>query len=232
MPVQIEKDTMPPVNEGEMHVAVAIAADASSSLSGRPIQELNQGLVEFGIALQNDPLAMGRAEITIISFNSTVQTEMSFRPAENYEAPVLTATGLTSFNGGIEAALDALEARKEVYKNKGIKYYRPWLFVLTDGAPTDSEKEEHVKSRLRSAIENKKVTYIPMGIGEGANIKKLQEYYPEDAEAKPVLKATATNFKEAFQWLSASIGVAMKSDPRTTSAIQTPPLPSSLTLGI
>ena len=122
--------------------------------------------------------------------------------------------------------------RKKEYKDQGVSYYRPWLFVLTDGAPTDTGLEASAKSRLQDAIRNKKVTYMPMGIGDGADTRKLQEYYPDEAAAKPVLKADAKNFKEAFVWLSASISLISKSDPNTTSQVNLPPTPSMITVGI
>jgi uncharacterized protein YegL len=37
----------------------------------------------------------------------------------------------------IELALDLVEDRKAAYKSHGIQYYRPWVFLITDGAPTD-----------------------------------------------------------------------------------------------
>ena len=232
MPLQFTQDPLPITNFGERHVAAVLLVDTSSSMSGAPIDELNKGLIEFGDALQLDSLAQGRAEVCIISFNSSVQTEMSFRPAIDYEAPVLNASGLTSMNEAIEAGLDALEARKAEYRAQGVNYYRPWLFLLTDGAPTDSNNEHSAKSRLQSAFKNKKVVYMPMGIGSGADISKLQSYYPSDATVRPVLKASASNFKEAFQWLSASIAEVSHSDPNVADQIQTPPTPSCITIGI
>lgn len=231
MPVQFIKNPLPPTNPGERHIPAVLLVDISGSMSGKPIEELNRGLREFGIALQEDSLALGRAEVCVISFNSSVQTEMGFRPATEYEAPVLSAGGLTSFNEAIQVALDAIEARKEEYRREGIQHYRPWLFVLTDGLPTDDSLESVAKDRIQNAIRNKKLTYMPMGIG-AADTKKLQEYYPDEAAVKPVLKADSKNFKEAFVWLSNSIGVVSSSDPTTTDQVQLPPTPSMITVGI
>lgn len=232
MPVQFTTDPLPITNQGERHVPAVLIVDISGSMSGKPIAELNQGLIEFGSALQEDSLALGRAEVCVISFNSSVQTEMGFRPACDYEAPVLSAGGLTSLNEAIEAGLDAIEARKAEYKAQGVSYYRPWLFLLTDGAPTDKERETEARRKLRRAIENKKVVYMPMGIGDGADIAKLQSYYPEGTAAKTVLKANTSNFKEAFVWLSQSLSVVSKSDPNVSNQVQLPPTPSVITVGI
>lgn len=231
MPVQFTTDSLP-INQGEIHIPVVILVDISDFMIGEPTAELNRGLTEFGITLGEDALTMGRAEACIISFNSSIQTEMEFRPAEQYQAPVLSAGGRTSLNVAIEAGLDAIENRKRIYKSHGIRYYRPWLFVLTAGVPTDRHKEGVTMSRLKNAIENKKVVYIPMGIGPNADIKKLQEYYPETAKAKPVLKAEANAFKEAFVWLSTSISQGFHSDPTIASEIMLLELPSGITIGI
>ena len=77
---------LPPVNPGEMHVPCVLLVDNSDSLNckgpnGRvPIDELNDGLVAFRKALDDNPLALGRADISIITFNSTVQTSCPSRP--------------------------------------------------------------------------------------------------------------------------------------------------------
>ena len=71
-----------------------------------------------------------------------------------------------------------------------------------------------------------------MGIGPMANISKLQSYYPASANSRPVLKADAKNFKEAFVWLSNSIGVVSNSDPNVSAEVNLPPTPSTITIGI
>ncbi len=232
MAVSFMKDPLPVINQGERHIPAVLLVDISSSMDGEPIDELNRGLIEFGVALHEDELALGRADVSIISFNSNVHTEIGFRPAVDYQAPHLYAGGSTSLNHAIEEGIKAIEARKEDYRAQGISYYRPWLFVLTDGAPTDLLWEERATRKLRKAIMDKKLTYLPMGIGPYADIVKLQSYYPENAKAKPVLKADAKNFKEAFVWLSNSIGVISNSDPLIDNEVALPPTPAQITVGI
>lgn len=227
MPIQ---EILPPKHPYERHLAAVLLVDRSGSMIGDPIRELNDGLKLFGKALSSDTLAQGRVDVTVISFGSDVKTEMGFRSAEEYEAPTLSANGSTAFNEAINAGLDALEARKAEFKRLGTNYYRPWLFVLTDGYPTDGNLEESTKNRLKEYIRNKKVTYLPMGIGE-ANTSHLQSYYPDEAPQKPVLKATVENFKDAFQWLSNSMVETAKSDPKL-GTVESAPVPATITLGL
>ena len=158
--------------------------------------------------------------------------EEPFKPAMEYQAPKLVAEGLTALNEAIDTALDVLEERKDLYKQNGINYYRPWLFVLTDGEATDEERESATKARLRGYIDRKKVVFMPMAIGESANKEKLREYYPEDAPSKVVLSADSKHFKEAFVWLSESLTVIAKSDPTVSEEVNLPPTPSIITVGI
>ena len=37
----------------------------------------------------------------------------------------------------IEIAIDEIARQKQAYKDAGLLYYRPWLFAISDGAPTD-----------------------------------------------------------------------------------------------
>ncbi len=233
MSVDFVQDIMPE-NIGERHVACVLCVDVSGSMSGDPIRELNQGLVEFGDALQADPMACGRAEVAIVGFDTNAYIVTGMTPASQYVPPVLSTGGTTAMNAAIDLGLDMIEDRKATYKAAGISYYRPWLFVLTDGYPNDSDEGARVKTRLQDYIRNKKVVYMPMGIGTGANKKVLQSYYPDeyDQSKKIVLQANQNHFKEAFQWLSASISVVSNSNPQISDEVTLPALPTGIVVGI
>jgi uncharacterized protein YegL len=133
-----------------------------------------------------------------------------FKPAKQYQPPTLSANGLTAMNQAIVAGLDALEARKDMYKNRGIPYYKPWLFLLTDGNPTDDNMESAAKLRLANLITTKKLFFFPMGIGGGVNINKLGSYCAGEGY---VLQASKESFKSAFKWISSSISAVSHSTP-------------------
>ena len=199
MPMKKNEDRLRPINPQEIHLTCIVLADGSASTEGKPNEELNKVLQLIGEVLNEDGLAAGCCEVSIISFASEVKIEVGFRAASQYEAPHIAANGCTAMNEAINTALDALEARRQEYKENGIIYYRPWLFVLTDGHPTDTHLEAGTRSRLQEYISRKKVNYIPICIGD-ANIEHLKSYYPDTVQNKTVL-TDSESFRDLFVWL-------------------------------
>lgn len=204
-------DQIIPQNIGEKHIACVLLVDISGSMGGAPIAELNEALAKFGEVLRNDVRASGCADVCVITFNHEVNVVVPFCPASEYTAPVLQADGFTRMNEAIITGLDLLEQRKELYRRCGTPYYRPWMFLLTDGDPTDSTYANDAKQRLNEAITAKKVTFFPMGIGNDARIDILKSYNNDGM----VLKADASHFAEAFVWLSSSMAITANSRPGT-----------------
>ncbi len=77
--------------------------DVSGSMSGRPINELNAGLVTFRDELLADPLALKRVELGIVTFGP-VHVEQPFTSAANFFPPILFARGDTPMGAAITKA--------------------------------------------------------------------------------------------------------------------------------
>lgn len=175
--------------------------DTSASMTGTPIQALNDGLETFRNNLITDDLAKKRVEVAIIAFDNQVKIVQEFITADQFENPVLTAQGQTYMGTAINKALDMIAARKLEYRNNGITYYRPWIFLITDGEP-QGESEKVVKEaadRIRQEEDNKHVAFFAVGV-EGANMDKLGEIV-----LRTPLKLRGLDFREMFIWLSASM---------------------------
>ena len=171
-----------------------------------PIEELNGALKEFRDAIESDSLASLRVETAIVSFNDDVRLEQDFATVDALTPPALDARGETSTAAAVNFALDMVEERKQVYRNAGIAYYRPWVVLITDGASTESREQMMAASeRLRRAEEAKQLAFFCVGV-EGANMEELSQMSPRGAAP---LKGLA--FKEFFIWLSNSMSAVSAS---------------------
>jgi uncharacterized protein YegL len=187
------------VENPENRCPVILLVDTSASMSGAPIQELNRGIAIFKEDVLRDTKASLSVELAIVKFGGAVQLAQDFVTIDEFSPQALKASGNTPIGQAIEYALDLLETRKETYKNNGIQYYRPWIFLITDGAPTDEWQQ--AAQRVRDAEANRRLLFFSVAV-EGANLEILHQISPPE---RPPIKMNGLDFRTMFQWLSSSM---------------------------
>lgn len=192
----------------EQKCLCVLVLDTSGSMSGKPISELNQGLIDFYEEIESDETTSQRLEIALISFNSTSQIVQEPALIENIAIPELKAMGCTAMVSALYDAIQLVEDRKSWYKSTGQKYYRPWIILMTDGEPTDDTNEvNNLSQKIKIDTENKRYAFLPIGV-EGANMDVLKELQG----TIPPMKLKGTRFSAFFKWLSASMGSVVKTE--------------------
>jgi len=194
-----------------------LVLDNSTSMSGRPIAELNDGLQAFKAELSQDPMTLKRVELAIMSFGP-VRTPVPFGTVDTVTLPVLVASGDTPMGAAIKSAVTMVQARKAMYRENGISYFRPWIFLITDGAPTDDWAE--AARLVQQGEENKSFAFFAVGV-EGADMRVLKEI----AVRQPV-QLKGLQFAQLFSWLSNSLNSVSRSRLNDEVTLSDPTGPS------
>lgn len=96
-----------------------------------PIGQLNQGLKILEEELKSDVIASKRVPLLLVQFGGmdAVDAIGDWVDAMEFSAPTLVAMGTTPTGQAVDFALAKIEEQKTGFKQAGIAYTRPWLFL-------------------------------------------------------------------------------------------------------
>jgi uncharacterized protein YegL len=183
-------------------VPIVLCLDASGSMTGEPVEELNRGVRLFFDALRADPVAQASAEVAVVAFADEATAIADFHGLDHVVMPpeIQSTDGGTNLGQGVHLALDMLEHRKQEYRVAGTDYFQPWLVLMTDGQPTTLEHES-AGDRARELEGAGRLVVFPIGIGRGADMNTLSGF----SEKREPLRLQGLKFRAFFQWLSQSV---------------------------
>jgi uncharacterized protein YegL len=217
-------------NPQHPHCPTVLLLDTSDSMADHgKINELNNGLKFFKDDVSSDELARKRVDLAVVTFGVDVKVIHNFSSIDEFEPPTLQPGGFTPMGRAILKGIDLVEQRKAEYKDKGIDYYRPWIFMITDGVPSDMGPEgtewvtlnretdtealdapkrldsnevlwNEVIKKIQDGEANKKFMFFVVGV-EPADMTFLKLI--ASSKREPVLMKQG-RFKAMFEWLSKS----------------------------
>jgi uncharacterized protein YegL len=181
---------------------VYLLLDCSGSMSGTKIVQVNQGVQLIYQELMADPRSASTVHISIIAFESTAY-QMDLIPITQFTPQVLTTGGGTSLGAALGLLNQSLDSdlKPNVTGQKGD--FKPLVFLLTDGMPTDTWQAE--AQRLQTRSTGKAANIIAIAIGQDADVGVLQQI------AKTVIRwdsLKSEDLRPLFVWISASIKTA------------------------
>lgn len=160
-----------------------LCLDTSGSMKGPPIASLNEALRDWSAELRSDVQLKTTVQVAMVTFgaggvrawqgsdpHTPGSSASPFVPASEFYPPELAAGGVTLLTEAVELAVRHVNAYKGWLKSQGYTYYRPLIFLLTDGVPTDatgkpSEAWQRLVPDLAAARGGSGFEFYAIGVG-------------------------------------------------------------------
>ena len=209
------------------HLPVYILIDTSGSMKGEPIESVKVGLADMVATLRQAPYALETVCISIITFDREVSQVLPLTELENLQLPDIQApdAGPTHLGKALKMLCDKIgvEVKKGSPEQKGD--WRPLLFVLTDGKPSDIQDYNQIIPKVKSL---NFASIVACAAGPKAKVEPLQQLTDQVFRLDTM---DATSFKKFFVWVSDVIGLGGKS-VGTTETIELPGPPEEVNIVI
>jgi uncharacterized protein YegL len=213
---QVPFDNVEFAENPEPRCACLLLLDTSGSMQGAKIAQLNLGLQTFAEQLRADSMAAKRVEVAVVTFGP-VEVVQNFVTADTFSPAPLRAAGNTPMGAAIARAARLLSERKKAYRANGIGYYRPWIFMISDGEPTDDVTT--AAKTIREGEAKKSFMFYAVGV-ENADIGTLARI----ATRRP-LRLKGLSFGQLFVWLSDSLSSVSRSQISDAPELANPAAP-------
>lgn len=205
---------------------VYLLLDTSGSMTGEPIEAVKNGVQMMVHSLRQNPQVIETAFVSIITFDSEAKQLIPLTDLASFQTIDLKAAGTTALGAALSLLADKLEneVTKTTLEQKGD--WKPIVFIMTDGVPTDDWQAGFQKLK---AV--KKGLIVGCAAGNNADDKVLKEISDQVVRLS---NTDADSIGKFFQWVSASIATTSTKVEETgidlTKKDQLPPPPSELVI--
>ncbi|TYB38306.1 VWA domain-containing protein [Micromonospora sp. AP08] len=137
----VRVDTLPAQRggdaDGQVIMPFYFLCDVSGSMAG-DMDDLAKGLATLHHGLLAEPIVNDLVMMSVILFNDSARTVVPLTAPEDVTLPALpAAAGLTNYSAAFQEFRHRFETDRARLKGTGHRVYRPCVYFLTDGEPTD-----------------------------------------------------------------------------------------------
>ncbi len=119
-----------------------LVCDESWSMAGESIDAINTSLPEIHAAVASNPVVADKAHFGLIGFSDTAEVLLPLSDLSDVTViPALRAQGKTSYGAAFRVLRTTIDDDVRRLREDGNRMFRPAVFFLSDGLPTDHDWE-------------------------------------------------------------------------------------------
>jgi uncharacterized protein YegL len=204
---------------------VYLLLDTSGSMRGEPLESVKSGLKAMISVLRQDPHALESLHLSVITFDREIKVILPLTSLDQVQMPEITCpdSGPTHLGAALEVLCAKVDAEVNRSSEQGKGDWRPLLFVMTDGSPSDKALYQQmipeVKRRGFASI-------VACAAGPKAQTSELQ---PLADHVVTLDTMDGTGFLSFFKWVSSTVAAGNVSNGAAPN-LQLPPPPPEVNL--
>lgn len=119
-----------------------LVCDESYSMQGPPMDAMNKALPDLHKEIGTNPVVSDKTRFSIITFSDTAQVLQPLVDLSQItQLPELQESGATSYASAFRLLRSEIDSDVDALKAAGHRVFRPSVFFLSDGQPTDTESK-------------------------------------------------------------------------------------------
>lgn len=182
---------------------VYLLIDCSESMAGAAFEAVQSGLHTLVNELNGDPTALESVWLSVITFSGRARVLVPLTELTQFQPPRLILGSGTSLGVALDLLIQRLnsEVRVQTLERKGD--WKPLVFIMTDGDPTDTWFK--TADLFRREVAERRANVVAIACGPSVNHTNLQRIAPSVLKFKDPREPS---FKDFFKWVSQSVQTA------------------------
>ena len=210
------------VDNNQDRCPIALVVDVSSSRRD-DIGMLNAAIEQFRDTVLADPVVTLRVEVALVAFNHQTEIRPEFSSIDEFDPGPLEARGGARICEAVNRAIDLIEERKDTYRANGVGYFRPWMFILTDGMTADSQDLPATARRVKDIEVAQGVTTFAIISGDARYDDAREQVRPlTDRTLHRTLHMGEASYDVLLEWMANSTVARSNSNASERSRMEDP----------